>query len=127
MAGEATTFGRLRADAPNVSLGRRRKKKKMAEHKSSHKDDQTALEASFSEIKRDEPAIVAKTRRKKGAAAARRQKIAIAFSKAGLSKPKSQRNRNFPTPKPRTNGKMKKARKVKSLFDSPFKSGRTLF
>jgi len=42
----------------------------------------TKVARAFSEVKRNEPAIVGKTRRKKGAAAARRQKIAIALSKA---------------------------------------------
>ena len=40
------------------------------------------LAAAFHEIKKDEPAIVGKTRRKKGAEAAQKQKVAIAFSKA---------------------------------------------
>jgi len=43
-------------------------------------------EAAFKEVSSDEPAIVAKTRRKKGKAQARKQKIAIALSKAGLSR-----------------------------------------
>ena len=38
--------------------------------------------AAFSEVFADEPSIVAKTRRTKGKAAARRQKIAIALSKS---------------------------------------------
>jgi len=42
----------------------------------------TRVARAFSEVKRNEPAIVGKTRRKKGAAAARRQKEAIALSKA---------------------------------------------
>ena len=37
---------------------------------------------AFREVKRNEPKIVAKTRRKKGKAAARKQKVAIALSKA---------------------------------------------
>lgn len=40
------------------------------------------VERAFSEVKANEPAIVAQTRRKKGAEAARKQKIAIALSKA---------------------------------------------
>lgn len=37
---------------------------------------------AFHEVEEDEPAVVAKTRRKKGGAAAKRQKTAIALSKA---------------------------------------------
>lgn len=40
------------------------------------------LKAAFSEVFAKEPKIVAKTRRKKGATAARKQKIAIAFAKS---------------------------------------------
>lgn len=40
------------------------------------------VEAAFREVKRDEPSVVAKTRRKKGAKAAEKQKIAIALDKA---------------------------------------------
>jgi hypothetical protein len=40
------------------------------------------LDKSFSEVFHNEPKIVAKTRKKKGATAARKQKIAIALSKA---------------------------------------------
>lgn len=40
------------------------------------------IEAAFREVNRNEPAIVSKTRRKKGAKAAGRQKTAIALSKA---------------------------------------------
>lgn len=40
------------------------------------------VEHAFSEVKSDEPSIVGKTRRKKGAAAAERQETAIALSKA---------------------------------------------
>ncbi|MCI0526268.1 MAG: hypothetical protein L0Y56_02270 [Nitrospira sp.] len=39
-------------------------------------------ERMFREVFRDEPQVVAKTRRKKGAKAAHRQKVAIALSKA---------------------------------------------
>jgi len=46
------------------------------------------LSAAFSEVKADEPAVVAKTRRRRGSEAARRQKTAIALSKAGLSRKK---------------------------------------
>jgi hypothetical protein len=42
---------------------------------------------AFHEIKTNPPAILAKTRKKKGAEAARKQAIAIALSKASLSKP----------------------------------------
>ena len=40
------------------------------------------LKAAFHEVKHNEPKIVAKTRAKKGAKAAQRQKVAIALSKA---------------------------------------------
>jgi hypothetical protein len=40
------------------------------------------LKKAFHEIKENEPSIVGKTRRKSGAKAARKQEIAIAFSKA---------------------------------------------
>lgn len=40
------------------------------------------LRTAFHEVKHNEPKVVAKTRRKKGAKAARKQKIAIALSKA---------------------------------------------
>lgn len=40
------------------------------------------LGKTFGEVFRNPPAIVAKTRRKKGAGAARKQKVAIALSKA---------------------------------------------
>lgn len=55
--------------------------------------DALTIEQTFSEVFRNEPQIVAKTRRKKGKATARRQKIAIALSKAGRSKPKAKRKR----------------------------------
>ncbi len=41
-----------------------------------------SVEAAFREVNRNEPKIVAKTRRKKGAKAAQKQKVAIALSKA---------------------------------------------
>ena len=40
------------------------------------------VEAAFHEVMHNEPAVVGKTRRKKGKAAARKQKVAIALSKA---------------------------------------------
>lgn len=40
------------------------------------------LSAAFREEKQNPPAILAKTARKKGKAAANRQRVAIAFSKA---------------------------------------------
>ena len=40
------------------------------------------LESAFHEVNENEPAVVAKTRKKKGAAAAQKQKVAIALSKA---------------------------------------------
>jgi hypothetical protein len=42
----------------------------------------TRVEQAFHEVSENEPAVVAKTRKKKGAAAAKRQKVAIALSKA---------------------------------------------
>lgn len=42
----------------------------------------SAVEAAFHEVKHNPPAIVAKTRKKKGAKRARAQEIAIALSKA---------------------------------------------
>lgn len=41
-----------------------------------------ATEAAFHEVNKDEPSIVGQTRAKKGPAAAERQKVAIALSKA---------------------------------------------
>lgn len=40
------------------------------------------VKAAFEEVNENEPAIVGKTRAKKGAAAAKKQKVAIALSKA---------------------------------------------
>lgn len=58
--------------------------------------------AAFSEVKSNEPAIVSKTRAKKGEAAAGRQKVAIALSKAraaGANVPKAPKNPPiFPVP-----------------------------
>jgi len=48
----------------------------------SHTKSERRKRAAFREVNRNEPAIVKKTRRKKGKAAANRQKIAIALSKA---------------------------------------------
>jgi hypothetical protein len=42
----------------------------------------SARKKAFHEVHANPPAIVAKTRRKKGAAAAKRQMVAIALSKA---------------------------------------------
>jgi len=47
-----------------------------------HPPPRGRLKRAFHEVKHNEPKIVAKTRRKKGAKAARRQKISIALSKA---------------------------------------------
>lgn len=46
------------------------------------KPEKAAVMAAAHEMKHDEPAIVAKTRKKKGKKAARKQKIAIMLSKA---------------------------------------------
>ena len=51
----------------------------MAKRKSTF---QKRLHSAFSEEKKNPPAILAQTRAKKGAAAANKQRIAIAFSKA---------------------------------------------
>ncbi len=48
----------------------------------SHTKSERRKRAAFREVNRKEPAIVKKTRRKKGKKAARRQNIAIALSKA---------------------------------------------
>ncbi len=89
MAGTLTTFATLAKDAPS-SVQPRRKKRSQRNRQFKTKDLTTAekarLGAAFSKVKRDEPSIVAKTRRKRGKAAAQRQKIAIALSKAGLRK-----------------------------------------
>ena len=45
------------------------------------------LAAAFHELKANPPAVLAKTAKKSGSAQANRQRIAIAFSKAGMSKP----------------------------------------
>ena len=50
-----------------------------------------STKAAFAELKKNPPAILAKTRKKKGAAAANRQRVAIGLSKAGLSKKKSKK------------------------------------
>lgn len=47
-----------------------------------HPPPKGRLKRAFHEVKHKEPKIVARTRRKSGAAAARRQKVAIALSKA---------------------------------------------
>jgi hypothetical protein len=52
----------------------------MAESKSQRK-----IAAAFREVNRNEPAIVAQTRRKKGTTAASKQKAAIALNKARAS------------------------------------------
>ena len=44
-----------------------------------------ALQQAFSDVKRAPPSIVAKTRKKQGAGAARKQSVAIALSKARQS------------------------------------------
>ncbi len=46
-----------------------------------HTKSERRKHAAFREVNRKEPSIVKKTRRKKGKAAAKRQKIAIALSK----------------------------------------------
>jgi hypothetical protein len=46
--------------------------------------------AAFHEMKKNPPAILAKTAKKSGAAQANKQRIAIALSKSGLSKPSKQ-------------------------------------
>ena len=43
--------------------------------------------AAFHEMKANPPAILAKTAKKSGAARANAQRVAIALSKAGMSKP----------------------------------------
>lgn len=67
MAEGATTFAALSADAPSSKQPSKRRRK-----------------AAFREVFKNEPKIVAKTRRKKGAKAAHAQKVAIALSKARL-------------------------------------------
>ncbi len=47
-----------------------------------HTKKEKAKKAAFSEVAANPPAIIAKTRAKKGAKAARKQAIAIALSKA---------------------------------------------
>ena len=53
-----------------------------------HDDQRAGLEAIGHELKEDPPAILAKTRAKKGKAAAERQRVAILMSKAGMSRKK---------------------------------------
>ncbi|MGI0014039.1 MAG: hypothetical protein ACREBU_11440 [Nitrososphaera sp.] len=48
----------------------------------SHTKSERAKKRAFREVEQNEPSIVGKTRRKKGAKAAEKQKIAIALSKA---------------------------------------------
>jgi len=55
------------------------------------------VHAAFSEVKKNPPAILAKTRKKEGPAQARRQEIAISLSKARsagarIPAPKGMRN-----------------------------------
>ncbi|MCP4900108.1 MAG: hypothetical protein GY906_24320 [bacterium] len=50
--------------------------------KGKRKPSKAATDRAFSEVHENEPAIVARTRRKKGAAAAERQKKRIALEKA---------------------------------------------
>lgn len=45
-----------------------------------------SLKQAFHEEKANPPAVLAKTRKKEGKKMANKQRIAIAFSKAGLSK-----------------------------------------
>ncbi len=75
MAEGATTSAALAADAVGSSQGRKKRRRK----------------AAFKEVFANEPKIVGKTRRKQGAKAAQAQKVAIALSKAGISKPKRNR------------------------------------
>ncbi len=51
-----------------------------------HTKSERRKRAAFREVNRNEPAIVKKTRRKKGKAAAKRQNVAIALSKSGGAK-----------------------------------------
>ena len=51
---------------------------------------ETKLQKAFSELKKNPPAIIAKTRKQKGKKAAEKQRTAIALSKAG----KSRKNRS---------------------------------
>lgn len=87
MAQGATTFATLAADAPG-SARPKRKKRSQKNRRFKTKDltaaQKARVSAAFSEVKRDEPAIVSKTRKKSGKAAAARQKVAIALSKADL-------------------------------------------
>lgn len=50
--------------------------------KSRKRKSRSITDRTFGEVFANEPKVVAKTRRKKGAGAARKQKIAIALSKA---------------------------------------------
>ena len=50
------------------------------------KQKRMSVSAAFKEMKKNEPRIVGKTRRKKGKAAARKQIIAIALSKSRYNK-----------------------------------------
>lgn len=49
------------------------------------------LSAIFGEMQDNPPAILAKTAAKKGAAQANKQRVAIAMSKAGMSKKKNSK------------------------------------
>lgn len=49
--------------------------------------------AAFHEMKVNPPAILAKTAKKSGAGQARKQAIAIALSKAGMSRPGKNANK----------------------------------
>lgn len=48
----------------------------------SHTKSERLKKAAFHEVEQNEPAVVSKTRRKKGGAAAEAQKVAIALNKA---------------------------------------------
>lgn len=51
------------------------------------------VKRAFQELEARPPAILAATRRKKGAKAANRQRVAIAFAKAGLGRKKKSKKR----------------------------------
>lgn len=55
-----------------------------------NKNKAKKLKKAFKEVYAKEPRIVGKTRAKKGNKAARKQKVAISLSKAGLSKKKKK-------------------------------------
>lgn len=75
---------------------------------------QKKVKAAFSEIKKNPPAILAKTRAKKGAAQAEKQRVAIGLSKAraaGANVPAPPKKKKKKAPQTSSLGRVYPARK----------------